>query len=113
MEGRMVLASDDSDASDSSGRAGCSGKGRSLGKDGSTKSDSGGRGNSRSCGKGDSRSCGEGDSRGIDGDLTSGTASAGSHSGLEGPRELDPEEVGESTVLPKSSSKVDSGEESA
>ena len=31
--------------------------------------------------------------------------------GLEGPRELDPEEVGESTVLPKSSSKVDSGEE--
>jgi hypothetical protein len=88
----MVLASDDSDASDSSGRAGCSGKGHSR---------SCGRGSSRSCGESNSRSCGEGDSRGIDGDLTSGTGSAGSHSGLEGPRELDPEEVGTANVVIK------------
>ena len=64
-------------------------------------------------GKGNSRSHGESDSRGTDGALTSGTGSIGSHSRLEGPRELDSEEVGESTVLPTSSSKVESGEESA
>ena len=66
-------------------------------------------------GKGNSRSCCENDSRGTDGALTSGMDSAGSHSGLEGPRELDPEEVGElkPAVLPTLSSKVDSGEESA
>ena len=76
-------------------------EGCSCGKDGSTsitKGDSGGNGNS--C------SSGEGDSRGMA--LTSGhgIVSAWSHSGLEGPRELDPEEVGESTVLPTSSSNV-------
>ena len=94
----MVLASDDSDTSDSSGKAGGSGKGRSRGKDGSTKGDSSGKG----------------DSRGTDRALASGTGSAGSHSGLEGPSELDPVETGESTVLPTSSSKAESGgEESA
>ena len=86
----MVLASDDTDASGS--------RGRSRGKDGTIKGDSGVKGNSRSCGESDSRG-------------TSGTESAGSHSGLEEPRELEPEEVGESTVLPTSSAKVDSGGE--
>ena len=102
----MVFASDDSDTSDSSGKAGGSGKGRSRGKDGSTKGDS--------SGKGDSRSCRGSYSRGTDRALASGTGSAGSHSGLEGPSELDPVETGESTVLPTSSSKAESGgEESA
>lgn len=95
-----------SDAPDNTETAGCGGKGRSCGKDGSPKGDSGGKGNS--C------SCGEIDSRGIDGTLTSGTGSAGSHSALEGPRELDLDKVGESAVLPTSSSKIESGgEESA
>ena len=97
----MVLALDDTDASGSSGRTGSGGRGRSRGIDGTIKGDSGVKGNSRSCGESDSRG-------------TSGTESAGSHSGLEEPRELDPEEVGESTILPTSSAKVDSGgEESA
>ena len=99
----MVFASDDTDASGSSGRTGSGGRGCSCGKDGTIKGDSGVKGNSRSCGESDSHG-------------TSGTESAGSLSGLEEPRELDPEEVGESTVLPTSTSsaRVDSGgEESA
>lgn len=100
----MVLASDDSDVAGSSGRIDSGDKGGSGGNDGSTtKGDSGSKGNSRSGS--------ESDSRGTDGVLISDTDSVGNHSGLEGPRELDPEEVGESTM---SSSKAESGgEESA
>jgi hypothetical protein len=104
VEGRTVFASDDSNAA--CGTDGSHSTDGSHGKGSSGNDGSGRRGNSH----------GGGDSTGTDGSygaLTLGMDRVGSHSRLEGPRELDSEDVGESTVLAMLSSKVESGGESA